>query len=161
MLKKRFQSIMSFSHFGEEPTFKNDYASEIRFLLNRLNNRVTEIYTPHKELLLHESMMLWRGRLVLHQYIKIYNATMKESFLNCAQTMVWYWKLMFIPLLRQIKKCLFPSYQSGEIFFFDYLAGVYIKTKYFLLFFYWPINHNMSNLSATKQSLVLTLFLIQ
>ena len=29
-----------------------------------------EIYTPHKELSLDESMMLWRGRLVFRKYIK-------------------------------------------------------------------------------------------
>ena len=70
MSRDRFQSIMRFLHFGEELNFQDDRLSKIRFLLNHLNNRIAEIYTPHKDLSLDESMMLWRGRLVFRQYIK-------------------------------------------------------------------------------------------
>ena len=56
--------------FGEEPNFQGDRVSKIIFLLKHLNNRITKIYTPRKDLSLDESMMLWRGRLVVRQYIK-------------------------------------------------------------------------------------------
>ena len=38
--------------------------------INHLNNTMPEIYTPHKELSLDESMMLLKDRLVFRQYIK-------------------------------------------------------------------------------------------
>ena len=70
MSRERFQSIMRFLHFGDEPQQPDDRLAKVRFLINHLNNTMPEIYTPHKELSLDESMMLWRGRLVFRQYIK-------------------------------------------------------------------------------------------
>ncbi|XP_057292564.1 piggyBac transposable element-derived protein 4-like [Hydractinia symbiolongicarpus] len=70
MSRNRFQSIMRFLNFGEEPSFQNDRLSKVRFLLNHHNSTVADVYTPEKELSLDESMMLWRGRLVFRQYIK-------------------------------------------------------------------------------------------
>ena len=61
---------MWFLHFGDEPQQPDDRLAKVRFLINHLNNTMPEIYTPHKELSLDESMMLWRGRLVFRQYIK-------------------------------------------------------------------------------------------
>ena len=70
MSRERFQSIMQFLHFGDEPQQPDDRLAKVRFLINHLNNNMPEIYTPHKELSLDESMMLWSGRLVFRQYIK-------------------------------------------------------------------------------------------
>ena len=70
MSRERFQSIMRFLHFGDEPQQPDDPWAKVRFLINHLNNTMSEIYTPHKDLSLDESMMLWRGRLVFRQYIK-------------------------------------------------------------------------------------------
>ena len=70
MSQERFQSIMRFFHFGNEPQKPDDRLAKVRFLINQLNNTMPEIYAPHKELSLDESMMLWRGRLVFRQYIK-------------------------------------------------------------------------------------------
>ena len=70
MARDRFTSIMLFLNFGEEPVNEDDRLGMIRFLINHLNTIVPEIFTPHKELLLDELMMLWRGRLVFRQYIK-------------------------------------------------------------------------------------------
>ena len=67
---ERFQSIMWFLHFGDEPQQPDGRLAKERFLINQLNNTMPEIYTPHKELSLDESMMLWRGRLVFRKYIK-------------------------------------------------------------------------------------------
>ena len=66
----RFQSIMRFLHFDDEPQQPDDSLAKVRFLTNQLNNTMPEIYTPYKELSLDESMMLSRGRLVFRQYIK-------------------------------------------------------------------------------------------
>ena len=70
MSRNRFQSIMRFLNFGEQPASQDDKLRKIRFLLNHLNNTTAEVYTPDKDLSLDESMMLWRGRLVFRQYIK-------------------------------------------------------------------------------------------
>ena len=61
---------MRFLNFGEEPVNEDDRLGKIRFLINHLNTIVLEIFTPQKEVSLDGSMMLWRGRLVLCQYIK-------------------------------------------------------------------------------------------
>ena len=61
MSRERFQSIMRFLHFGDEPQQPDDRLAKVRFLINQLNNTMPEIYTPHKELSLAESMMLWRS----------------------------------------------------------------------------------------------------
>ena len=70
MTRDRFTSIMRFLNFGEEPVNEDDRLGKIRFLINHLNTIVLEIFTPHKELSLDGSMMLWRWKLVLRQYIK-------------------------------------------------------------------------------------------
>ena len=70
MTRDRFTSIMCFLNFGEEPVYEDDRLGKIRFLINHLNATVPEIFIPHKELSLDESMMLWRRRLVFQQYIK-------------------------------------------------------------------------------------------
>ena len=61
---------MWFLHFGDKPQQPDDRLAKVRFQIHHLNNTMPEIYTPHKELSLDESMMLWRGRLVFRQYIK-------------------------------------------------------------------------------------------
>ena len=70
MSRNRFQWIMRFLNFGEEPAFQDDRLRKIRFLLNHRNNTTAEVYMPDKDLSLDKSMMLWRGRLVFHQYIR-------------------------------------------------------------------------------------------
>ena len=70
MTRDRFTSIMQFLNFGEEPVNEDDRLGKTRLLINHLNTIVPEIFMPHKELRLDESMMLWRGSLVFRQYIK-------------------------------------------------------------------------------------------
>ena len=61
MSRGRFQSIMRFLHFGDEPQQPDDCLAKVRFLINQLNNTMPEIHISHKELSLDESMMLWRS----------------------------------------------------------------------------------------------------
>ena len=64
MPRERFQAIIRFLHFGEDPQYENDRLSKIRLLSNHFNRTMNEVYTPSKMLSLDESVMLWRGRLV-------------------------------------------------------------------------------------------------
>ena len=59
MSRGRFQSIMQFLHFGDEPQQPGDRLAKVRLLINHLNNTMPEIYKTHKELLLDKPMMLW------------------------------------------------------------------------------------------------------
>ena len=70
MPRERFQVIMRFLHFGEDPQYENDCLSKICLLSNHFNKTMNEVYTPSKMLSLDESMMLWRGRLVFQQHIQ-------------------------------------------------------------------------------------------
>ena len=70
MTGDRLASIMRFLNLGEELVNKVNRLGKIRFLISRLNTIVSEIFTPHKELSLDESMMLWLERLVFRQCIK-------------------------------------------------------------------------------------------
>ena len=55
---------MRFLNFGVDSVNEDDYFGKIRFPINHLNTIVPEIFTSHKKLLLDESMVLWRVRLV-------------------------------------------------------------------------------------------------
>ena len=70
MTGDRLASIMRFLNLGEELVNKVNCLGKIRFLISHLNTIVSEIFTPHKELSLDESMMLWLERLNFCQYIK-------------------------------------------------------------------------------------------
>lgn len=74
MGRNRFMSIMRFLHFARNPQpdekKPDDRLYKIRPLLDFFNNRMTEIYYPTKDLSIDEPMILWRGRLIFHQYIK-------------------------------------------------------------------------------------------
>ena len=60
MSQERFQSIMRFLHFWDEPQQPDDH----------LNNTMPEIYTAQKEWPLDQSMMLLRIWLMFRHYIK-------------------------------------------------------------------------------------------
>ena len=70
MSRERFERIMRFLHFGDQPKFEDDRLAKIRMILDHFNKVMSEIITPDKKLSLDESMMLWRGRLMFRQYIK-------------------------------------------------------------------------------------------
>ena len=70
MTGDKLTSIMQFLNLGEELVNKVNCLGKISFLISHLNTIVSEIFTPHKELSLDESMMLWLERLNFRQYIK-------------------------------------------------------------------------------------------
>ena len=70
MSRARFEAILRFLHFGENPKFPNDRLAKVRLLVDHLNNTISNIFTPGEKLSLDESLMLWRGRLIFRQCIK-------------------------------------------------------------------------------------------
>ena len=73
MAREQFKAIFRFWHFGNQLEFPVDHLAKSRLILNRFNNTMTVIYIAGHKLSIDESMMLWRGRLVLRQYIKFLN----------------------------------------------------------------------------------------
>lgn len=70
MGRDRFILLLKFWHFSDERNDTGDRLYKIRQILNMLNNRFREILTPGKCIVIDESMIPWRGRLIFRQYIK-------------------------------------------------------------------------------------------
>ncbi|XP_068623829.1 piggyBac transposable element-derived protein 4-like [Battus philenor] len=66
MSRNRFLLILRCLHFTSEPN-DEDRLKKIRPFMDHFNNKMKTIYSPGKELLLDESMALWRGRLLFRQ----------------------------------------------------------------------------------------------
>ncbi|KAJ8930175.1 hypothetical protein NQ314_017039 [Rhamnusium bicolor] len=70
MSRNRFQSILRFLHFTDNLTAdKSDRLYKIQPLVNLLNNRFKELKKPGEVLSIDESMVPFRGRLIIKQYI--------------------------------------------------------------------------------------------
>lgn len=67
MSQNKFMLLFWILHFL--CTTKNSEPSPRNILYN-FNSKIKEIYEPSKHLLFDESMVLWRGQLIFHQYIK-------------------------------------------------------------------------------------------
>ena len=70
MPRNRFQLILRFLHFADNNTAGSGRLRKILPIVEHLDNTMNTIYISGKDLSIDESMMLWRGRLVLRQYIK-------------------------------------------------------------------------------------------
>ena len=70
MPRTKFQLILRFWHFVDNENSPGGRLSKIMPLVLQLNNKMATIYTPDKKLSIDESMMLWRGLLILRQYTK-------------------------------------------------------------------------------------------
>ena len=58
MSRERFECIMRFLHFGDQPKFEDNRLAKIRMILDHFNKVMLKIITPDKKLSLDESMML-------------------------------------------------------------------------------------------------------
>ena len=78
---------MRFLHFGDRPDFIGDRLGKVRLLIYHLNDTMAELYVPGKDLSVDESMMLFRGRLVFRQFIKIKDTSMVLNIMNYVPVM--------------------------------------------------------------------------
>ena len=46
MSRARFEAILCFLHFGENPKFPNDRLAKVRLLVDHLNNTMSNIFIP-------------------------------------------------------------------------------------------------------------------
>lgn len=72
MPRDRFLLILRFLHFNDNEGLleSGDKLYRIRPILDRLNERFRTVMTPGRDLVIDESMVPWRGRLGMRQYIK-------------------------------------------------------------------------------------------
>ena len=75
----RYQSILRFVHFADNSQFDpndpdRDRLYKVRPLVDHLVSKFKSTYIPEKEISLDEELLLWKGRLVLKQYIPLKRA---------------------------------------------------------------------------------------
>ncbi|GFY79539.1 piggyBac transposable element-derived protein 4 [Trichonephila inaurata madagascariensis] len=73
MSRNRFLLLLKTLHFAkttkQNSISQKDKLYKIRNMVNMFNERLSEIYYPGREICLDESMILWRGRLLLRQHV--------------------------------------------------------------------------------------------
>ncbi|XP_056397299.1 piggyBac transposable element-derived protein 4-like [Hyla sarda] len=75
MPRNRFEALLKFLHYANnencpppsDPNFDRIY--KIRPLVNYLNQKFSEVYTPEKEIAVDESLVHFKGRLHFRQYL--------------------------------------------------------------------------------------------
>nr|CAH7727695.1 unnamed protein product [Callosobruchus chinensis] len=72
MTRDRFLLLLQHIHFNDNENLEasQDHLFRIRPILDLLNSRFQSVLTPGKEVVIDESMIPWRGRLGIRQYIK-------------------------------------------------------------------------------------------
>ncbi|XP_046666729.1 piggyBac transposable element-derived protein 4-like [Homalodisca vitripennis] len=71
MSRDRFDCLLKCLHFqnNEEPATEEPRLWKIKKLLNHLNAKFESLVTPEESLVIDESMVPWRGRLIFKQYL--------------------------------------------------------------------------------------------
>ena len=74
MPRNRFQSMTEFLHFNDNSKYDihdptRDRLYKVRPLVEYLFGKFKAVYTPYKNLLIDEKLLLWKGRLRFKQYI--------------------------------------------------------------------------------------------
>ncbi|XP_049880152.1 piggyBac transposable element-derived protein 4-like [Pectinophora gossypiella] len=73
MQKDRFLLLMRFLHFADNNTIHHGddkKLAKIRPLLEHLNKKFADIYSPRREMSIDESLLLWKGRISWMQCIR-------------------------------------------------------------------------------------------
>ena len=74
-LLKRFQLLLRYLHFvNDEDADNDDHLRKIRPLLEMLRTSFRKTYMPKQNILVDESLMLFKGRLLMKQYIPLKRA---------------------------------------------------------------------------------------
>lgn len=70
MARDRYLQLLRALHFSDNNVPRNnDTLKKIRVIVDHLRNTFRNAFTPHKELCIDESLLLFKGRLVFKQYI--------------------------------------------------------------------------------------------
>lgn len=70
MSRNRFQLLLSMLHFNNNETIqKGERTGKIQPLVNLLQRKCQELFYPGEEIVVDETLVPWRGRLIFRQYI--------------------------------------------------------------------------------------------
>ena len=70
MVRNRFQLLLSLLHFNDNDTIRTgDRLAKIQPLLNVLGQNFKELFCPGEDIVIDETLIPWRGRLIFRQYI--------------------------------------------------------------------------------------------
>lgn len=69
MPRDRFLSLLKFIHFADNSVKDKDRLRKLKPLLDKLLNNFKQVLSPGREIIIDESMIPWRGRLLFKQYI--------------------------------------------------------------------------------------------
>lgn len=69
MPRDRFLSLLRYLHFADNETAGEDRLHKLKPLLNKLLSNFQSVLLPGREIIIDESMIPWRGRLIFKQYI--------------------------------------------------------------------------------------------
>lgn len=71
MPRNRYFQIKRYLHFSDDTQVNNkDKLHKVRFILDHMRNKFMSEYKPHKEVTVDESMIPFKGRLGMKQYMK-------------------------------------------------------------------------------------------
>ena len=63
--RNRFQELLRYIHFVDNVTIDpTDRRAKIQALLDLLQSKFQELYTPEENIVIDESLISWRGRLI-------------------------------------------------------------------------------------------------
>lgn len=84
MKRDRFLSILKHLHFVDNETCRvEDPLYKIRDFMKEILLAFKSTVKPRKTVVIDESMILWRGRLRFHQYIKGKRHNMGSNYTSC------------------------------------------------------------------------------
>jgi len=67
--RDRFQLILNYIRFADPENLENDYLAKVRPFLEKVNNICQNTYLPNRQISIDETLMLFKGRLRIRQYI--------------------------------------------------------------------------------------------
>lgn len=69
MTRNRFSLLLRFVHFSDESLYPGDRLKKVAGLINLLNTKFSEVKTPGEDVVIDETMIPFRGRLLFRQYM--------------------------------------------------------------------------------------------
>ena len=92
MSRNRFQKLLRYIHFVDNVTIDpTNRRAKIQALVDLLQSKFQELYTAEESIVIDESLISWRGRLIFRQYIpcKVHKYGIKLFKLCAGQGYCW------------------------------------------------------------------------
>lgn len=113
MTHKRLK-LSRFLHFTDtDPSQHNKKLHKIKPILDYINTRFSAVYTPEKDVVIDESLLLWKGQLSFLQFIQIKHARFGiKTYIQSESTSGYICKLV-IYTGKDTELIIYPDYGHG------------------------------------------------